>query len=143
MQGAAVDHGSSGGTVAVNAIGAGAEHGNIVSRYLFGAGESELLVAPARAAIAYGDSYLAAGDQTDARHFAAKLPKTVEQVRGGLVVGPIVAGVIDFDGETGAHCVCGSLIDGNFIREHGPPARTNESRVIGLGRLVERVLAKE
>src|ERR1019366_9180032 len=135
--GAAIDYGAGGGTVAVDAVGAGAQHGNVVSRYWFGAGEGELLIASADAAVADGHGHLAAGDQTDARYGAAQFVQTIEQVGGGFVVGPVVAGVIDFDGETGAGGGYGSFIDGDLVREHGPPASTDESGVVGFWRLVE------
>ena len=69
-EGAAVDYGSGGRAVAVDAVGAGAEDGNVLSRYLFGAGQSELLVASADAAVADGDGHFAAGDQADAGDFS-------------------------------------------------------------------------
>ena len=142
-EGAAIDYGSGGRTVAVDAVGAGAQHGNVLSRYLFGAGEGELLVASADATVADGHGHLAAGDQADARYCAAQFAQAVEQVVGGFVVGPVVAGVIDFDGETGAGGGCGGFIDGHFVREHGPPASADESGVVGFGRLVESMLAEK
>ena len=141
--GTAIDYGAGGRTVAVDAVGAGAQHGNVVSRYLFGAGEGELLVASADATVADGHGHLAAGDQADARYGAAQFAQTVEQVGGGFVVGPVVAGVIDFNGETGAGGGYGSFIDGHFVREHGPPARADESGIVGFWRLVESMLTEK
>ena len=63
---AAIHYRAGGGTVAVDAVGAGAEHGHVFSRYFFGAGQGELLVASADAAITNSHGHLAAGDQTDA-----------------------------------------------------------------------------
>src|SRR5713226_3728596 len=141
--GAAIDYGSRGRAVAVDAVGAGAQHGYVLSRDRFGVGKGELLIASAGASVADGHGHLAAGDQTDARDFASQVAQTVEQVGGCFVVGPVVAGVIDFDGETGAGGGGGGFIDGYFVGEYGPPARANESGVVGFGGLVERMPMEE
>src|SRR5271166_136326 len=70
--GAAIDYRASGRTVAVDAVSAGAQHSHIVSRHCFSAGEGELLVASADAAVADGHGHLAARNQTDARYFASQ-----------------------------------------------------------------------
>ena len=112
-------------------------------RYFFGAGESELLVASANPAVADGNGHLAAGEQTDARDFARADHAAVEQVIGRLVVGPVIAGVIDFDGETSARRRDRGFFDHDLIRKHCPPARADKCRVVGFGRLIEGVLAEE
>src|SRR6266852_4857387 len=143
VESAAIDYAAGGRSIAVDAVGAGAQHGNVVSRYWFGAGQRELLIASADASVADGHGHLAARDQTDAGNFASQFAQTGEQVGGSFFVGPVVAGVIDFDGETGAGGASGSFIAGNFVREHGPPASADESGVVGFGRLVERMLTKK
>ena len=75
---AAIDYGAGGRTVAVDAVGACAQHGYVVSRNLFRAGESELLVPSADATVADGHGHLAAGDQTDTRYFATQFAQTAK-----------------------------------------------------------------
>src|ERR1019366_3252843 len=141
--GSAIDHGARGRTVTVDAVGPGAEHVNVLSCYLFSTGEGELLIASADATISNGHGNLATRDQTDARYIAAQFPQTVKQVVGGFVIGPVIAGVMDFNGKTSVGGGYGGFIDSDLIREHGPPARADERGVVRFWRLVEGMLAEE
>ena len=70
---AAIDYGSGSGTVAVDAVGTGAQHGDALSCDVLCAGQGELLVASTDASVADGDGYFASGYQAYARHLAAQL----------------------------------------------------------------------
>ena len=85
--------------VAVDAVGAGAEHGKTLALVLLQverAGHDELLVAPAGARGAvhgYGD--FADRDEAEARMDGAQRVEALEQVAGGVGVVPVVATVVD------------------------------------------------
>src|ERR1700691_4781005 len=88
---AAIDDSACGLTVAVDAVGTRAQHRNVFSRYLFGAGEGKLLVASSDTPFANGNRHLAAGDQADTGVAASQLAQTVKQMSGSFIVRPVVA----------------------------------------------------
>jgi hypothetical protein len=55
----AINHGASGGTIAVNAVSTSTQHDDAFTRNLFGAGQGKLLVASAGAAVANSHRYFA------------------------------------------------------------------------------------
>ena len=69
------------------------------------------------AAVADGDGDFASRDQADARDLAVQLAQAIEQVCGSFVVRPIVAGVVDFNGKTGASGSDSGLWVGDIQRD--------------------------
>src|SRR5581483_5898260 len=120
---AAIGHGAGGRAVAVNTIGAGAEHHDGLPCDLLSAIESELLIASAYAApLSHIDRDFSAGDEAYARGSAAQLAQASQQVVGGASVVPVIARVIHHHLEP----ECRGFGSGGFLRravgEHGPPA---------------------
>ena len=81
--------------------------------------------------------------QTGDYFVLAQFAKPIQKIVGGFLVGPVVAGVVDFDGEAGGVGRCGGFIDRHFVGEHGPPAGADKRRIIGFRSLFEGVLTEE
>src|SRR5579862_412417 len=111
----AIDHRTCGRTIAVDTVRPRAEYRDVFSGNWFGTSERELLIASADATVADGHRYFPTREQTDSRHFAAQFPDPPDQISRRFFVGPIVAGIVDFDGKACPRSSDRSLVECNFI----------------------------
>src|SRR5271157_6204510 len=103
-------------TVAIDAVGACAQHGNVFARDLLRAIKREVLIATADARIrTHLNSDFAAGDETGARYAAPQLAQPPQQMIGSTLVIPVVATIVPFNGKAAQHGALNPGIGGGRI----------------------------